>query len=82
MNGEQQNSESKTAFVVSAIALTNNEKEELSNVLSRFLVGKSVILDCHVDRNVLGGLRVEVDDWVLDTTIASQLKKLTHVLES
>lgn len=68
------------ASVTSAVELTKTEKEEIASLLSQMTGNSSVLTDYVIDPEVLGGLRVEVGDWMLDTTISHQLMKLSHQL--
>ena len=69
------------ATVTSAIALTAAEKKEIEEMVSRSSDDQLSFIYT-VDSDVLGGVKVEVGDLVLDSTIASQLKKVKTVLGS
>jgi F0F1-type ATP synthase delta subunit len=68
-----------TASVTSAVELTAPEKKEVEAVIAKTVDGP-ISFSYHICKDVLGGIRVEVGDLVLDTTIASQLKKVKSVL--
>lgn len=70
-----------TAQVTSAVELTAKEKEEMISILVKMTGQSSITLETEVDQDILGGLRVVVGDWVLDTTISSQLIKLSEALK-
>lgn len=70
----------KSAFVTSAVALTASEKKQLEEVLSGSVPGP-ITYSYQVDADVLGGVKVEVGDLILDSTVASQLKKVKTILE-
>jgi F-type H+-transporting ATPase subunit delta len=76
MNAQQ----TLTASVTSAVELTKTEKKEIESMLTTMTGQQDIALECTVDPSILGGLRVEVGDWVLDTTVASQLTKLSNQL--
>jgi F-type H+-transporting ATPase subunit delta len=59
--------------VTSAVALTPEQEQRLSAVLSR-LYGRSIGLQVTVDPGVLGGLVVQVGDEVVDGSIAHRLE--------
>ena len=69
----------KMALVSTAIALTSDEKEALAVLLSKKL-SHEVVIENVVKPEVLGGLRIQVGDWVVDTTIVSQLSQLAEQL--
>lgn len=64
--------ERRIATVVSAIALTDAQRERLLAALSSKLGGQ-VYLNVVIDPEVMGGLRVTVGDQVIDGTIATRL---------
>ncbi len=69
----------KTAVVESAVTLTPSEKVDVSRFLARLLT-HAVRLECRVNRELLGGLRIMVGDWVVDTSLASQLRAMEEML--
>lgn len=69
----------KTALVESTVALTPKEKMEIGRFLSRFLT-HTVILECQINRELIGGIRVAVGDWVVDTSLAAQIHEMQEVL--
>ena len=69
-----------TAQVVSAVPLTETEKEKLSAALAaRF--GRTVTLECTVDESLLGGMVVRVDGKVLDGSLRSRLHAVKEVMK-
>ncbi len=69
----------KTAMVESVVVLSGAEKSQLSRFLSRLLT-HTVLLECRTNKNLIGGIRVTVGDWVVDTSIATQLRTMQEVL--
>ena len=68
------------AEVVSAVPLTEQEKEKLAAVLSaRF--GRTVTLTCTVDESLMGGLVVRVDGKVLDGSLRGRLHAVKEVMK-
>ncbi len=61
------------ATVRSAVALTDAEKERLADVLGR-QAGREVHLNVVVDADVVGGVRVELGDEVIDGTVVGRLE--------
>lgn len=82
MNNRQalSSADDSVARVVSAVALTSDEKATLAQKLHAIL-GHEVTLESVVDADVLGGLRVEVGEWVIDATVAHQLELLSKTLK-
>lgn len=69
----------KIAHVESAVSLTSGEKQKISLLLSR-LLGHDVELDCSVDTGAIGGFKIQVGDWVVDTTVRGQIDALKNSL--
>lgn len=69
-----------TAQVVSAVPLTEAEKQQLADKLAaRF--GRTVTLECTVDESLLGGMVVRVDGKVLDGSLRSRLHAVKDVMK-
>lgn len=69
----------KTAVVESAVTLTPKEKTEIVRFLSRLLT-HTVTLECKTNKELIGGLRVAVGDWVVDTSLATQIRAMQEQL--
>lgn len=69
-----------TAEVVSAVPLTEQEKEKLAAVLSA-RTGRTVTLTCTVDESLLGGMVVRVDGKVLDGSLRGRLHAVKEVMK-
>ncbi|MEK7141078.1 MAG: F0F1 ATP synthase subunit delta [Patescibacteria group bacterium] len=69
----------KTATVESVVVLTGTEKAQLGRFLSR-LLAHTVTLECRTNRNLIGGIRVSVGDWVVDTSLSTQIIAMQEVL--
>ena len=68
-----------TAYVISTVPLTKIEEQTLEKVLSeRFQ--SHIKLDCHTDKNLLGGLVVRVGDLVIDDSVRGKLERLRATL--
>jgi len=61
-----------TAVVTSATALTEEQYDRVASALSR-QYGRDVHVNAVIDPDVLGGMRVEVGDEVIEGTISSRL---------
>jgi F-type H+-transporting ATPase subunit delta len=69
----------KLARVESSVVLTAEEKKTIKNMLEK-LIGHEVQLECIVTPDVIGGLRIQVADWIVDTTLKTQLSQLSGLL--
>ncbi len=64
-----------TATVVSATALTKNQKKDLAATL-KAIVGRAVLFETAVDEDLLGGLVVQIGSRVVDSSIRTKLENL------
>lgn len=63
------------ARVVSALPLEESQREALL-IRLRERTGRRVLLDIAKERELIGGVRVEIADQVLDGTIRAQLQRM------
>lgn len=69
----------KTAIVQSAVTLTDREKDEVSRFLSRLLT-HPVTVQCALNRDLIGGMRIQIGDWVVDTSILRQIDDMKAMM--
>lgn len=69
-----------TAYVTSAVPLTDEEKSRLSETLSA-KTRHAVELVCAVDESLLGGMIVELDGKVMDGSLRRRLQVVKEVIE-
>ncbi len=62
----------RVAKVTSVVRLTSDEKKHIALALAK-LLGHRVELETIVDAHLVGGLRIQVADWILDTSFDRQL---------
>ena len=69
----------RLARVETAVTLTAAEKNSVTRILGQILDHD---VDCTfvVDREVIGGLKIQVADWVIDTSLVSELGALGKTL--
>jgi F-type H+-transporting ATPase subunit delta len=67
------------AHVESSVSLTVGEKQEFRQFLTQ-LMHHSVALHYSVNTRLIGGFRIRVGDWVVDTTLSGQLDTLATSL--
>ena len=68
-----------TAYIKSAVELTEEEKEKLKDKLE-IKCGHSVILECTVDESLMGGLVVEIDGKIIDGSLKTRLYEVKDVI--
>ena len=64
---------------VSAVALTEAQKDKLTQKLSR-ITGKEIALRNRIDPAVLGGIRLDYDGQRLDDTVSHRLDAIRDLL--
>lgn len=67
------------ATAVSAVPLTDGERDRLHAELERF-TGKKIVLELHVDDSLVGGAYVRIGDRVIDRSVKSLLEALANQL--
>lgn len=70
----------KRALVETAVALTKEETDQLSRLLAK-LLGHEVELACTVSKDVIGGIRIQVGDLVVDTSLRESLHQMAATLQ-
>lgn len=65
--------------IYSSIELDKNSQVDIQNKLADW-TKKSIMPDYKIDNNMLGGLKINISDWVFDASIQNQLEKLKKVL--
>ncbi|MEK7673223.1 MAG: ATP synthase F1 subunit delta [Patescibacteria group bacterium] len=58
---------------------SKTELEQISSLLKEAFK-KEVILDVKVDPNVIGGMKIEFDDYIIDSTVLGNLESLKSQL--
>lgn len=71
----------QNAQVKSAIALLEPEKKRIESVLTK-LLGHAV--ECHysIDESLIGGIQIQVADWIVDSSLATQVATIAHSVTS
>jgi F-type H+-transporting ATPase subunit delta len=59
--------------VVSSFDMDNNQKDDITNSLSE-LVNKKINIDFNVDKKLIGGLKIKVDDTLYDSSLQTKLE--------
>ena len=69
------------AKVTSAVALSQAQLERLSRTLNQ-IYNRQLKLDVSIDTAVLGGMRVQIGDEVIDGTVGTRLDDLERDLQA
>lgn len=68
-----------TAVVTSAVELTEEEKSKLMAKLTK-VTGKRIVASYEIDKNLMGGITVEVDGMFYDGSVRKNLKNIKEVI--
>ena len=66
---------------VTALPLSDELRRKLTDKLSS-ITGKTIELDCHVDAEVLGGVRLDFDGKQVDGTVRRKLEDIRGILKN
>ena len=69
-----------TAKVKSAVERTATEKKQLVQKLEK-MSGNKVIVDYSIDKKLLGGMVVYMDDKVIDGSVKRRLQEIKEVID-
>ena len=69
-----------TAYVTTAIALEDKEKNNIENRLLATTKYKTIECNYEVDKNLIGGMVIRMGDKVVDSSIRTKLEKLEREL--
>tara|TARA_Y100001970_G_scaffold283780_1_gene399758 strand:+ start:2117 stop:2674 length:558 start_codon:yes stop_codon:yes gene_type:complete len=67
------------AYLISSKELSQVELDEISNDLSKSM-GSTVKFDYEVDRGLIGGLKLQLGSFMIDTSIKNKLKKYEQAM--
>jgi len=70
-----------TAVVTSATKLDGADQKNVAQVIAN-QIGDGVECEFNVDPDVIGGLKVEIGDFVFDGTVARELRDLVKTLHT
>lgn len=71
----------QSAHVKSAVALLPPEKKRIEALLAR-LLGHSVECQYSIDESLVGGIKIQIADWIVDSSLATQLADITRSILS
>ncbi len=67
------------ASLISSKELSSSELDEISKELSKSM-GSKIIFDYKVDRDLIGGLKLQVGSYMIDTSLKNKLKKYEQAM--
>lgn len=62
------------ATITTAVPVTDVVKQEVR----RLIGAKDIVINEFIDKNVIGGVRIEANDYYLDLTVRNRLDRLRH----
>lgn len=68
-----------TAYVQSAVPLTVEEKSQIQKTLTK-ISGHEITVISTVTQSVLGGIKIQIRDWVVDMTFLKTVQNMSHML--
>ncbi len=68
------------AKITSAVELTEEEKMSLREKLEK-KIGHKILIECVVDESIIGGLIVETDGKIMDSSLKKHLKEIKDVIK-
>ena len=71
----EQDSQSLTVDVFSAVELTDAQKQAMTAALSK-RTGKQISLQTHIDNDMMGGARIHCGDLVIDGTLRGKVDRM------
>jgi len=69
----------KTATVKSVVMLSGEEKNKLEKILGKFMHHPITVTN-EIDTSLIGGMRIEIADFIIDTSYKGKLEGMTKVL--
>ncbi len=67
--------------VTTAFPLNDDQKADIQKYIANMYDAEKVIVDCHVDRAIKGGIIMRVGDDVIDASVGHRLRRLTMALQ-
>ena len=67
------------ASLISSKELSQNELNDISNDLSKS-IGSKIKFNYQVDKNLIGGLKLQLGSFMIDTSLKNKLKKLEQAM--
>ena len=71
----------RQAIVESAVKLTGDEERAIERILST-VSGHDVSLETRIEPDLIAGIRIQMADWVMDTSMKSELQNMSTMLQA
>jgi len=68
------------AKISSKIKIDKKTVDEIEEFIKKRYKAKNAILEFKIDEKLLGGIKLEIEDEILDTTLKNRIKKLQNYL--
>ncbi|MBK5215483.1 MAG: F0F1 ATP synthase subunit delta [Candidatus Pacebacteria bacterium] len=68
------------AKISSKIKLNEKITNEIEDFIKKRYSAKKIVLEFEIDDKLLGGIKIEVGDEIIDTTLKNKIKKLQNYL--
>ena len=68
------------ASISSKVKLTKKETDEIEEFIKKRYKAKNTITEWKIDEKLLGGIKIEVGDEIIDTTLKNKIRKLENYL--
>jgi F-type H+-transporting ATPase subunit b len=75
LSKEQFNVTGNQIKIISSFSLLDRQKEQIKNVLAQ-KIGREIELDEKIDKNLIGGLTIEMGGMIIDGTLKSKLQRI------
>ncbi len=69
----------RIACVSTVVPPTKEEQTAIQKIVER-LLGHEVTCTFIIDKGMLGGMKIQIADWIVDTSLSSQLTNLSETL--
>lgn len=76
-----QSQKETVAQVTTSVPITLAEQEGIDRLLFR-LVGHQVAISAQVDKHLIGGMKISIGDWVVDTSLDGQVDRMAKEILS
>ena len=70
----------KTVSITTAVKLGDKEKESVKNLIKKYFYVHKVDLKENMDKDLIGGFIIQIEDQLLDASVRRQLDKLKYEL--
>ncbi len=70
----------RQAVVLSAVKLTADEERAVGKLLAK-VSGHDVSLETRIEPDLIAGVRIQMGDWVMDTSMKNELQNMSVMLQ-